>query len=260
MYPEVFSLGSISVQGYGLMIFIGVLLAYLFMLKNLKHHGLQSEDVSEMFLWCFASVVVGGKIFFWLEDPKLYVENPSLMLKSFGNGFVFYGSFLLTVPILVWWFRKKGINPWVAFDYAGIAGATVHAFGKLGCLMAGCCHGKVCDESVGIVFDNPNSHASPLNTPLYPTQIWDALILFAAIGLMFLMKKRKYFDGQLFLMYGLVYAVGRFITEKYRGDEERGFVMNGLLSHSQAIAVGVFLVCLTVFVWRYVKTRKANAV
>jgi phosphatidylglycerol:prolipoprotein diacylglycerol transferase len=126
--------------------------------------------------------------------------------------------------------------------------------------MAGCCHGKVCNESVGIVFDNPNSHASPLNTPLYPTQIWDALILFAAIGLMFLMKKRNFFDGQLFLMYGLVYAVGRFITEKYRGDEERGFVMNGLLSHSQAIAVGVFLVCLTVFVWRYVKTRKANAV
>lgn len=260
MYPEIFSLGSLSVQGYGLMIFIGVILGYFYMLGNLKKHGLKSEDVSELFLWCFVSVVVGGKVFFWLENPGLYVENPSLLFRSFGNGFVFYGSFLATIPVLIFWFKKKGLDPWLAFDYSGIAGALVHAFGKLGCLMAGCCHGKVCDESIGIVFTNPKSHATPLDTPLYPTQLWDAGILFFSIALMVFLKNRKFFDGQLFLIYGIIYAIGRFVTEKYRGDEERGFVLNGLLSHSQAIALGVFSLCALMFVWRYLKTRKPNAV
>lgn len=242
------------------MIFIGVMLAYIYMLANLKKHGLKSEDVSEMFLWCFASVVVGGKIFFWLEDLGRYFSKPSLLFESFGNGFVFYGSFLLTVPVLIFWFKKKGVNPWLAFDYAGIAGAMVHAFGKLGCLLAGCCHGKVSTGFYAIVFTNPNCHASPLNTPLYPTQLWDAIILFMAIGLMLFMKVRKWFDGQLFLTYGIVYAIGRFFTEKYRGDEERGFILNGLLSHSQAIAIGVFSVCVLIFILRYRKTRTQNAV
>ncbi|MEK0421606.1 MAG: hypothetical protein RLZZ161_1457 [Bacteroidota bacterium] len=260
MYPEIFSLGPFTIQGYGLMIFIGVMLAYAYMLANLKKHGLKSEDVSEMFLLCFASVVLGGKIFYWLEDPGRYVSNPGLLFKSFGNGFVFYGSFLLTVPALIYWFKKKSVDAWVAFDYAGVAGAMVHAFGKLGCLLAGCCHGKVSTGSNAIVFTNPNCHASPLNTPLYPTQLWDAMILFSAIGLMLFLKKKKWFDGQLFLTYGIVYAIGRFFTEKYRGDEERGFVLNGLLSHSQAIAIAVFSVCVIVFILRYRKTRPENAV
>jgi len=46
MYPEIFSLGPFTIQGYGLMIFIGVMLAYAYMLANLKKHGLKSEDVS----------------------------------------------------------------------------------------------------------------------------------------------------------------------------------------------------------------------
>jgi prolipoprotein diacylglyceryltransferase len=58
----------------------------------------------------------------------------------------------------------------------------------------------------------------------------------------------------------MVYAVGRFFTEKYRGDEERGFVLNGLLSHSQAIAIGVFAVCAVIFILRYRKTHTDNAV
>jgi len=210
--------------------------------------------------WCFASVVIGGKIFYWLEDPTRYFSNPGLLFKSIGNGFVFYGSFLLTVPVLIYWFKKKSIDPWVAFDYAGIAGALVHAFGKLGCLLAGCCHGKVSTGPISIVFTNPNCHASPLDTPLYPTQLWDAMILFMAIGLMMFMKRKKWMDGQLFLTYGIVYAIGRFFTEKYRGDEERGFVLNGLLSHSQAIAIAVLSVCVFVFILRYHKTRIQNAV
>jgi phosphatidylglycerol:prolipoprotein diacylglycerol transferase len=255
VYPEIFSIGSLTIQGYGLMIFIGVIVAYLFMAAHLKSKGFTSETVSELFLWCFFTVFIGGKLFYWLEDPGKYLDKPALLLEDPGNGFVFYGSFLATIPVLIWWFRKKQLPVWEMFDLVGIAGAFVHAFGKLGCFMAGCCHGKVCNASVGVVFTHPNSHADPLNTPLYPTQLWDAGILFTAIGLMFFLKPRKWFQGQLFLLYGMFYAVGRFITEKYRGDEERGFVFNGLLSHSQAIALAVFAVCAVVAVYRF-KTER----
>jgi len=259
MYPELFKIGSLTVHSYGLMILIGVICAWFYMKSQTRILGLDADLVSELLLWCFAGVFVGGKIFFYLEDPAKYLDNPSKMLDGLGSGFVFYGSFLTTIPILIWWFRKHKLPVWHMFDLVGIAGAFVHGFGKIGCFFAGCCHGRVCHNAWGISFTHPKTHAEPMNTPLYPTQLWDAAMIFTIIALMIWLKKRRTFEGQLFLVYGLLYAVGRFFTEKYRGDEERGFVFNGLLSHSQAIALGVFLVFGAVYAYRFRQTRNQKA-
>lgn len=258
MHPELFKLGTITLYSYGFMILIGVICGYIYALKNLKKAGLNSEDVSSLFLWCFASVFVGGRVFFYLENPGIYLKEPGKLLEGLNSGFVFYGSFLLTVPVLIWWFRSKKINVWEGFDVVGISGAFVHGFGKIGCFMAGCCHGLPSGKHFGIVFTDKMCSAEPLNTPLYPTQLWDAAIVFFTIALMLWFKKSKRFHGQLFLTYGMLYAVGRFVTERFRGDEERGFVLNGLLSHSQAIALFVFLVCAYLF-YRGIKNRRLEA-
>jgi phosphatidylglycerol:prolipoprotein diacylglycerol transferase len=132
-----------------------------------------------------------------------------------------------------------GWDFWDKMDDIGIAGAFVHGFGKLGCFLAGCCHGVVCvNPKYGIIFNDVKSHAEPLGEALYPVQLWDSGIVFFSIAMMLWMQKRgKTFGGQLFFFYALIYGVGRFFTEGYRGDISRGFVFNGLLSHSQFIAI-----------------------
>lgn len=255
MHPELFKLGSLTLYSYGFLILVGVVFGYIYALKNLNRLGLSSEDVSSLFLWCFASVFVGGRLFFYLESPYVYINEPSKLFDGLSSGFVFYGSFLLTVPVLIWWFRSKNIMVWEGFDVLGVSGAFVHAFGKIGCFMAGCCYGLPSGKHFGIVFTNKQCSAEPLNTPLYPTQLWDSAIIFFAIALMLWFKRKKWFSGQLFLTYGMLYALGRFFTEGYRGDAERGFILNGLLSHSQGIACVVFGVCAFLF-YRGLKTRR----
>lgn len=260
MHPELFHLGGVTIYSYGFMILLGVIAGYFYFLKNVKSYGLNSDKVSGLFLWCVVGVFVGGKIFFYLERPGYYISNPGKMFEDPGQGFVFYGSFLVTVPILIWWFRKNKLPVWDMFDIIGVSGAFVHAFGKIGCFMAGCCHGKVCRSWVGVVFSDPHTHAEPVGVPLYPVQLWDSAIIFGAIGLMLFVKKRKQFSGQLFLIYGMIYAVGRFVTEFYRGDLERGFLFGGKLSHSQFIAVLVFLVSAGIYIirWRASQREKST--
>lgn len=238
-----------TIYSYGFFILVGVVLGYFYFLQQGKKYGITSDQVSGLFLWCIAGVFIGGKLFFFLEDPGKYLREPAAMLENPGEGFVFYGSFLCTIPILIWWFRKNKLPVWEMFDLVGISGALVHAFGKIGCFMAGCCHGKECAAAWGVVFNHPATHASPVGKPLYPVQLWDSAIIFAAIFLMLWLKNRRQFPGQLFLTYGMVYAAGRFITERFRGDEERGFLFNGLLSHSQFIALLVFLSCLALYMF-----------
>lgn len=250
MYPELFHIGSVTIYTYGFCILIGVVFGYLYFLRQSRQFGLNSDQVSELFLWCIASVFVGGKLFFYLEDPGIYLKNPGKMLENPGEGFVFYGSFIATVPVLIWWFRKHKLNSWEMFDLVGVSGALVHAFGKIGCFMAGCCHGKVCSPAWGVIYRNPHTHAEPTGVPLYPVQLWDSAMIFATIGVMLWMRKRKQFHGQLFLIYGLVYAFGRYVTEIFRGDTERGFLFGGSLSHSQFIAIIIFAICLFIYIRR----------
>jgi phosphatidylglycerol:prolipoprotein diacylglycerol transferase len=67
---------------------------------------------------------------------------------------------------------------------------------------------------------------------------------------MYLLQKRgKLFSGQVFLIYCVVYGIGRFTTESYRGDGERGFVFDGLMSHSQWIALLVLAASALLYVY-----------
>jgi phosphatidylglycerol:prolipoprotein diacylglycerol transferase len=78
---------------------------------------------------------------------------------------------------------------------------------------------------------------TPLDTPLHPTEIYEAIACLAIFFLLAQVARRKRFDGQVTLAYVLLYAIARFVIEIYRGDAVRGSVLGGWLSTSQFIAI-----------------------
>ena len=270
MYPQLLRFRSpgflegifgeyITMHSYGAMILLGVILGFIYCLWRGKKLGLNLDKISEMFIWAFVAVFVGGKVFFYLEDPSAYIAEPSKMFKNMGGGFVFYGSFLFALPTFIWFFRRNKLPILETFDIVAVAGTLVHGFGKLGCFMAGCCHGQVCHPSHGLVFTHPKSAALPLGQPLYPVQLYDAAMVLGITVLLVARHNRKQFHGQLILLYTLIYGVGRSITEEFRGDEARGFVFNGLLSHSQLIAIFILLIGGYIY-WRLLKQAKTERI
>mgnify|MGYP000383275847 CR=1 FL=1 len=238
----------ISLHSYGLMIALGVLTAFYITLKKTKHYGMTSDKLSSLFIWVIVAAFVGGKLFFFLEDIGKYVGDPSLIKKAMGGGFVFYGSLIFAIPTIVFWVRKQKIPVRPFLDILAFVGPVVHSFGRVGCFLAGCCHGKVCDSWMGVTFSDPNSLAAIKNQPLYPTQLFDIAVNLIVLVTIILIQNKKKFDGQLFLIYLMMYGVGRSIVELFRGDEARGFLFGGTLSHSQFIAICIIVV--SAIVWR----------
>jgi phosphatidylglycerol---prolipoprotein diacylglyceryl transferase len=227
---------------------LGVIFAYLYISKIAKKElTIDAEKVSEMVLYVIIAAIIGGKVFLYLADLPRYIANPFEMFDDFGSGFVFYGSFIFAIPTLLWFYRKNKIPVLKMLDITAVGGTIVHGMGKIGCFMSGCCHGKICNAAFGVVFRNQETNAEPLNTPLYPVQLIDAAILFAICILLIFMKKKKQFDGQLLLIYAILYGIGRFFTEFLRGDEGRGNI--GPLSHSQFI--GLFMAIMGSIIYWY---------
>ncbi len=266
MYPKIVSFNipeflrgifpdQMTLNSYGLCIGLGIIATYFIILYKTKQQGLNKDNLSELFLWCFLAAFVGGKLLFYLEDPSKYFGNPQLMLKNMGNGFVFYGSLLLVVPTMYLWLRHYKIPFWPFMDGVAFGGPVLHSFGRLGCFLAGCCHGKICNNSLGVVFSNPDSVASIRNMPLYPTQLFDIAINLTTLLIVYLVSKRQQFKGQLFLIYIAFYAIGRVINENFRGDDERGFLFGGLITYSQFIAI--ILIILSATAW-FILSKKTK--
>lgn len=252
MHPELFSIGNFTVHTYGFMIMLGATLGYLYM-SNVANNelGIPKDKVQNLAILVILSAFVGGKLFFYMEDPSYYFSSLSNMTRNFRTGFVFYGSLLFAVPLTIWYFRKHKWPVWPLLDMLAITACIIHGTGRLGCFFAGCCHGIETDVPWAITFTDTASQA-PLHTALHPTQLYSATLVYSILIVLFMFKRHKRFEGQLFFIYIILYATGRSIIEIFRGDEERGFVIENVLSHSQFISIAV----VTITVWAYLKFKK----
>ncbi|HEX6227610.1 MAG TPA: prolipoprotein diacylglyceryl transferase [Chryseolinea sp.] len=248
MHPILFEAGGVTVYSYGVMIAVGCVAGVSYMaLQGKKETGLTFDQANALFLWIFAAAFVGGKVFLFFEDPSHYLKNPLKLVT--GRGFVFYGSFLFTIPTMLWFFKKQGLNAYKMLDVMAVTTCLVHMFGRLGCFLAGCCHGRPTDAVIGVTFTDPACYAKPLDTPLFPTQLMEAGYIFVIMMILLYLRDRRKFSGQLFLVYIMLYAIGRGVLEIYRGDGARGFIIEDYLSHSQLIAL--LLLGVGIYIYRY---------
>ena len=192
-----------------------------------------------------------------MEGPGYYLTSFRGLFELFRAGGVFYGGLLGALVAAVFFVKVKKV-PFLAFaDAAAPAVALGQAIGRIGCLAAGCCWGGQCSKPWAITFTNPKAGENvgvPLGVPLHPTQVYEALGLFALFGLILWFGKGRV-PGRTFSVYLVGAAILRFTVEFFRNDP-RGTVPGTDLSTSQGIAVLLFVLGLAIVL---LGRRKAEA-
>lgn len=252
MHPELFNIGNFTIHTYGFMIMLGASLGYFYLSTSAhKDLGIERDKIQNLAILIILSAFIGGKLFFYLENPSYYFSSFDNLKRNFRTGFVFYGSLLFAVPLIIWYFKKQKWPVWPMMDRIAIVACIIHGTGRLGCFFAGCCHGIEADVPWAITFTNELSQA-PLNTPLHPTQLYSATLIFSILVILLMFKRHKRFEGQLFFIYIILYAAGRSIIEIFRGDEARGYIIENVISHSQFISI----IVISIAIWMYLKFKK----
>lgn len=235
MHPVLFEFGKLTIYTYGFLIAVGAVSAFTYMAwQSKREFGTTFDQSNTLFILLLVAGIVGGKLFMIFENPTYYLSHPGRLIT--GNGFVFYGSLLFCIPAMIWYFRKNKIPVLAMLDVMAIVTCIVHGFGRIGCFMAGCCYGTPSHSHFAVMFTDPACQA-PLNTPVHPTQLYEAGFIFMLMTTLLILKTRKQFDGQVFIVYLIVYAIGRSIIELFRGDIARGFVIKDIISNSQFISL-----------------------
>ncbi|TYB72380.1 prolipoprotein diacylglyceryl transferase [Bizionia algoritergicola] len=247
---RILGIQEITIYSYAALIALGTLVAAIYTRWRAKKE-LGINNLSNTFFYCiFIAGFVGGKLFYYLQDPLLYLQNPSLMSDNFSGGFVFYGSFVVIIPYIIWYLKRHKIPVLPMLDIFAITTTIVHAIGRLGCFAAGCCYGSPTESGFGLVFPTAQ------NMAVHPTQLYESSMIFTIMLILLLVKKHQQFKGQVFLIYLMLYAFGRGILELFRGDE-RGYIIDNLLSHSQFIALCLISVS-AYFYYKFYKQININ--
>lgn len=230
MHNDLFSIGGLTVHGYGLCIGLGIAAALLLIWRRAEERKLDVKTVNTLVLLILAAGFAGAKIFFLFAHWSEFRANPPGVLGS--EGFVVYGGIVCGLGAAYLYCRKRSL-PFLRWADCFVPGvALAQGFGRIGCFLAGCCFGKPTDSIFGVVF--PAGSAAPAGVPLWPVQLFSAAGDLLLAGTLLLLEKKRRGDGLLTGAYLLLYSVGRFLIEFLRADP-RGAV--GIFSTSQFIAL-----------------------
>lgn len=260
MFPDLISIGPFTIHTYGFFVAVGFAVGILTAVKVGKTQGVPSQQVMDMAFVMIVWAIIGSRLFYVLINFSYYKAHPLDIIKIWQGGLVFSGGLVATAAAMWWHLRRHRLAFWSTGDLWAPSLALGQAIGRFGCFMAGCCYGRPTGSSWGVMFTHPQSLA-PLNIPLYPTQMFEAVSGFAVfLALIFLHGKKK-FEGQVFLWYLILHSTARLFVERFRGDE-RGLIPGTEMSATQLLATLILVgsvVVLLVMRSRWEKKNKGRA-
>ena len=237
MHKLAFQLGPIRVHWYGVLLALGFLAGLWTASRRARLTGLAPEKVLDLGPWLIIGALLGARtvyvLSYWEES---FAGKPIWnIFKIHEGGLVFYGGLIgATLAAIIYLISRK-LPLWQYGDALAPSIALGSFFGRLGCLMNGCCFGRACDLPWAIQF--PQGHPSYPAT-VHPTQIYDALLNLGLYGLLAWLYRRKRFDGQIFALFLVGYALLRSVVEWFRGDYSH-YYWGGNFTQAHVISLAI---------------------
>jgi len=262
-FPESIPIiGGASIYSYGVMLGLAFISAWYLSLHNANHEGFPYKTTVTAFALAIIFALIGARVAHLITNPSTW-RMQGFFRAMFGSkceGLVAYGGFI-GGPLAVWVYIKyvKKADFWSLADCAAPGMCMGLGLTRIGCFLAGCCHGKPTDVPWGVVFPEGSQAANAFGygIPVHPTQLYESLVGWAMLPLALFLYKRRKFTGQTFLIMISCYAVARFLLEFIRGDTDRG----GFGNHADpALSTSQFIgLVLIVFVIGFYLYRRKHA-
>ena len=241
MHPTLLHIGSFELASYGVMTALGYAAAAWYLLPRLGKIKLDKDTFWNLIFIAFMGAILGAKLLFmWVTWPQLtgnFLEKLMYFVRDFRYGFVFYGGMITAVVALIIYMKKKHLPLRETSDFMIVGLPLGHALGRVGCFLAGCCHGKPTTLPWGVTFTDPHAMVAPelLGVALHPTQLYEALGNLLIFFVLHKLYNRPHKPGTVLLAYITCYSAMRFGLEFFRGDFRGDFLWG--LSPSQLIAL-----------------------
>jgi phosphatidylglycerol:prolipoprotein diacylglycerol transferase len=247
VHSVAFPIFGFQIYWYGILAALGFLFAFGTGSRRAPRAGLKGEDVYNLAPWIIVGTVIGARLLyvitFW---DKEFAGEPLVRIFNVRSGLVYYGGLVgasLGTILFTW---KSKLPLWRLSDVMAPSIPLGHAFGRVGCFMTGCCYGRACHLPWAVHF--PPDHWTHGN-PVHPVQLYESALNFMFYAFLAWLFQRRKFDGQVFAVYLMGYAIIRTFTESFRGDYAQQHI-GGVLTPGQSVSIIIFILGVALWVWQ----------
>lgn len=255
MNPVAFELFGLPIRWYGILISMGIMVAYFIGYKQSKIHNVDFDKLTDIFIVALPISVLCARLYYVIFEWSYYSANPSQILNIRGGGLAIHGGILGALLSGYIMSRVKKVNFLDLLDTIAPSFIIAQAIGRWGNFFNQEAYGgEVSKEFIshfpkfiqdGMYIEGAYHHP----TFLYES-IWNLLIF---IFLIFLSNKKHLAKGSIFYLYLILYSIGRFAIEGLRTDS----LMLGPLRMAQVISI-IFIIASTILLMNANKYKNNN--
>ncbi len=258
-----FSIGSLSVRWYGIILTLGIVCGVLYaMFRAKRNEGIPTEDVLDFAIWVVLLAVIGARLYYVLttlktEEGDWRYDGILDMIAIWKGGIAIYGAIIggAIGVILVSRFKKYDKTKLLKVCDMVAPGVMLgQIIGRWGNFVNGEAHGVNTSESfflrMGLMGSADEYYAKPVF--VHPTFLYESLWNLVGFVLINLFYKKKKYDGQVLLAYLAWYGFGRMLVEGLRTDS----LYIGVFRISQVVGFLCFAICTTLLVYFFVRQKR----
>ncbi len=253
-------IGTIPIYFYALIIVSGVILAAWLASWEARQRGLNPEIIWDVLVWVLIAGIIGARLWHVFTPPPsmqaqgittwFYLTHPLDLINIRNGGLGIPGAVIGGVLALYWYARKKKVSFAILADVASPALALGQAIGRWGNYFNQELYGAPTDLPWGITIDRETGY--PPGTRFHPLFLYESI--YNLLNMLFLLwlsrrYKERLLPGDVFIVYLIIYPIGRFLLDFIRPDNAQ---VSGI-NINQAI---MLVVALTSAAWLAYRHRR----
>ena len=254
MLPELFRIGDFPVRSFGVMLLLGFALGTWLALRRAEKYGIDKDALTTLAVWAVIMGVIGSRVFWVLQEWGYYSQNPGHILKLTEGGMTSYGGIAFALGTVAIWCKRTGTRFATMIDLIAAPALVMHAIGRVGCFLNGCCYGAPCSLPWAVTV-HPEAGAVYLG---HPAQLYDTLMSLAGAALLLWIEKKTFprrKPGAYGAMFFILYGIARFVYEVFRSGFSSASTWGVPLTDAQVLAVVMVLAGL---IWLFAIRNKTS--
>lgn len=244
--PVAFTIFHIDIMWYAILITTGMVLAVLISCKRAPKHELTADQILNFVIISIPMGIIGSRLYYVVFNWPQYAGDFFKIINIREGGLAIHGALIFgfgTAAILCLIWKVRPLN---LLDLVVPTVALAQAIGRWGNFFNSEAHGGPTDLPWAIMVNGQSVH---------PTFLYESIWCFLLFFILIYIDNRRQFEGQVFLLYGMLYSLERFFVEALRTDS----LMLGPFKQAQVFSLTVIVICLTAYVILYRRYRSTRA-
>ena len=254
-----FSVFGLDIAFYGLIIGIGAVLGALLAFREAKITGQKVDDYIDLALYGIIFGIIGARLYYVIFSWDYYSAHPEKIIRIDEGGLAIYGGVIAGVLTCIILAKIKKKSFWQMADTAILGLLVGQIMGRWGNFFNREAFGgnsdglfamriDTWDDTVAVRVPDTVSYVDEQcrYIQVQPTFLYESCWNLLLLILIMIFRKKKKYQGEVFLWYLCGYGIGRTIIEGFRTDQlilgNTGIPVSQLLAVTLAIVTGAFII------------------